>query len=286
MKKKLRPIERERVMDLVEQAGIDISDWSNFKGGIEKAAANPKYCYEWSYVNPKNKVVVLNLWYSNIEFVNGEFIYNLNPRRTANEESGAGGRAKRAFNMDFALQKVVRESLPIRIIICDTNGSQSRVERRLLDSDFWYVTSYDSDTGECGLKRGMSELQYVDQFETVDIDTVKPEKKESVAFVYERSSYVRKEVLNRAKGLCEWCGKEGFTTESGAIYLESHHIIPLSESGDDSSSNVIALCPNDHRKCHYGKDKENYKAELLKIVDNENNKATKKSIRQLWVKSQ
>jgi len=268
MKEKLRPIELERVMDLVEQAGIDISDWSNFKGGIEKAATNPKYCYEWSYVNQNNKVIVLNLWYSNIELVDGEFIYNLNPRHTASEENGAGGRAKRAFKMDFALQKVVREDLPIRVIICDTNGSKSHVERRLLDSEFWYVTSYDSDTGECSLKRGKPELKYVDQFVTIDTDTDKPKKKEAVSHVYERSPHVRRDVLMRARGLCEWCEEEGFTTESGAIYLESHHIIPLSESGDDSSSNVIALCPNDHRKCHYGKDKESYKAELLIIIIN------------------
>jgi len=278
MKKNLLPLKLERVMDLVEQAGIDISDWSNFKGGIEKAATNPKYCYEWSYVNQNNKVIVLNLWYSNIEFVGGEFIYNLNPRDTANKEKGTGGRAKRAFNMDFALQKVVRESLPIRVIICDNDGIKEHVERRSLDSEFWYVTSYDSDTGKCSLIRGEPELQYVDQFETNDTGTEKPIKKELVSHVYERSQYVRREVLNRAKGLCEWCGTEGFTTESGAIYLESHHIIPLSESGDDSSSNVIALCPNDHRKCHYGKDKENYKIELLKIVENARKCITKLTI--------
>lgn len=45
----LKPKERLRVMDLVESVGIDVTDWANFKGGIERAASNPKYCYEWSY---------------------------------------------------------------------------------------------------------------------------------------------------------------------------------------------------------------------------------------------
>jgi len=42
----LKPKERLRVMDLVSEAGIDVSDWANFKGGEGKAASNPKYCYE------------------------------------------------------------------------------------------------------------------------------------------------------------------------------------------------------------------------------------------------
>ena len=42
----IAPKEHLRVMDLVREAGIDVSDWQNFKGGAEKAASNPKYCYE------------------------------------------------------------------------------------------------------------------------------------------------------------------------------------------------------------------------------------------------
>ncbi len=55
----LKPMAKARVIDLVSAAGVDVSDWSDYDGA---AAANPKYCYEWSFVVP-NKVVVLNLWY-------------------------------------------------------------------------------------------------------------------------------------------------------------------------------------------------------------------------------
>jgi hypothetical protein len=55
-----------RVIDLVEAAGVDVSEWGEIQGGKEKAASNPKYCYEWSFVEPK-KVVVLNLWYDLID---------------------------------------------------------------------------------------------------------------------------------------------------------------------------------------------------------------------------
>jgi hypothetical protein len=37
-------------MDLVAAAGIDVSDWANFEGGQQKAASNPKYCYDWAFV--------------------------------------------------------------------------------------------------------------------------------------------------------------------------------------------------------------------------------------------
>ena len=56
----IRPRERHRVMDLVAEAGVDVSDWANGKGGAAKATANPRYCYEWAFVEPK-KLVVLNI---------------------------------------------------------------------------------------------------------------------------------------------------------------------------------------------------------------------------------
>jgi 5-methylcytosine-specific restriction protein A len=31
-------------------------------------------------------------------------------------------------------------------------------------------------------------------------------------------------------------------------YLETHHVISLSEQGPGKVTNVIALCPNDHRR--------------------------------------
>ena len=35
-------------------------------------------------------------------------------------------------------------------------------------------------------------------------------------------------------------------------YLEVHHKIRLSDGGEDTIDNVVALCPNCHRKAHYG----------------------------------
>lgn len=35
-------------------------------------------------------------------------------------------------------------------------------------------------------------------------------------------------------------------------YLEVHHIIFLAQGGDDTVDNAEALCPNCHRRKHYG----------------------------------
>lgn len=252
----LKPSERLRVMDLVSSAGIDVSDWKNFKGGIEKAASNPKYCYAWSYEDHQKNLIVLNLWYDNLEMLDGAIVQKLNLREDAKNASNSL-QSRRAINMDFSLQKADRLKLPVRVILCDGSRrdaftTKSSADRRLLDSDSWYVRSYSSDTGDCLLVRGQASKTYVDQFELLELPEGSAAKRESTTSVYERSPQVRNHVLSRAKGCCEWCGEQGFKTPTGSIYLETHHIQPLSKEGSDSVDNVIALCPNHHREAHFG----------------------------------
>ena len=265
MKVNLKPTQHPRVMDLVHEAGIDVSDWSN---GDNNAASNPNYCYEWSYVNNNNKTIVLNIWHSGIEFIDNNYIYNFNPRLTADSEKGV--RKKRAYNVDFALQKAVREKLPVRVIICDNDREDNVVDRRLLDDEHWSVAKYDNTNGSCTLSRGISELQYIDQFDDDELKSEIHNTHESTSITYERSSQIRRSVLLRAKGYCELCGEKGFMTKSGAIYLESHHIISLSNNGADSINNVIALCPNHHREAHYGQNTEAQKIEFFEIIKKNN----------------
>lgn len=156
------PKKRKRVIDLVSTAGVNVDDWENFKGGSKKAASNPKYCYEWAFVEP-GKVVVLNLWYETLVERNGKIVRDLNMRESAAQDfGGAPGGAiwrARALRMDEAIQKAVNYKLPIRVIVC--SGSRrgfdqpkteaSKVEKRLLDPAPWTVTVYDRDTGQCTL---------------------------------------------------------------------------------------------------------------------------------------
>lgn len=72
--------------------------------------------------------------------------------------------------------------------------------------------------------------------------------------VFNRNPDVIVEVLERAKGICERCSKPApfIRTSDGTPYLEVHHIVPLSEGGEDTIENAIAVCPNCHRELHYG----------------------------------
>ena len=51
----VKPTVKQRVIDLVSAAGIDVSDWGKFAGGEKRAASNPRYCYEWSFLKPDNR---------------------------------------------------------------------------------------------------------------------------------------------------------------------------------------------------------------------------------------
>lgn len=82
----------------------------------------------------------------------------------------------------------------------------------------------------------------------------KPEVVTTTTVIFRRNPDVVAEVLYRAQGKCEDCKHEApFNRASdGTPYLEVHHIDPLSEGGDDWVENAIALCPNCHRRAHYG----------------------------------
>ena len=73
----------------------------------------------------------------------------------------------------------------------------------------------------------------------------------------DRDPQVVADALWLAKGVCQGCGASENNlferASNGEVYLEVHHIIPLSEDGSDSLDNACALCPICHRLLHYGK---------------------------------
>lgn len=81
------------------------------------------------------------------------------------------------------------------------------------------------------------------------------EKKVSWRPVTEKA-YLRNQGLVKlarefAKGKCQLCEYPApFNDKEGEPFLEVHHIKWLSKGGSDSIDNVIALCPNCHRRMH------------------------------------
>jgi 5-methylcytosine-specific restriction enzyme A len=259
----LKPTDKTRVIDLVEEAGLDVSDWANTSRGPKWAAANPKYCYEWSFTKP-GEIVVLNLWHAALREKNGNVTWSQNVRGWFRDPSLRGAKSiwrKRAETFDQAVQEAARGDLPIRAIINDgtmrdskdPKAKASQVQRRLLDPLPWAVTSYDWSTGRCTLTRGAIARGSVDQFSfPTDENDSAATRIDIHSSVFVRDAAIRAAALRRANGRCEFCLRPGFATTDGRIFLETHHVVPLSEGGADSAGNVAAICPNHHREAHHG----------------------------------
>lgn len=73
----------------------------------------------------------------------------------------------------------------------------------------------------------------------------------TITTLRKRNPYLPEMAKRRANGVCQLCGiRLDYTDSSGRPYLEAHHIIPLADDGADELSNMVALCPNCHRKMH------------------------------------
>lgn len=217
----------------------------------------------------------------------------------------ARAQARRARAIDVAFATAYEAGRAVRVIVNegqrrpdDSLGRESsKVEMRMLDPVGWRVERYDSASGGLRLVREStagaaaapgnghtntfppepSALEtpmppmapaapspvFVDQY---TIGTDQARRKEPSGQVYERSRLVRDAALARAAGVCQLCGQPGFQTAAGTVFLETHHVVPLAEGGSDRLDNVVAICPNDHREAHYGRDAGRIRERLLLIL--------------------
>lgn len=81
-----------------------------------------------------------------------------------------------------------------------------------------------------------------------------PQRKLVTLEVIVRNPDVVASALFRAEGKCEHCTQAApfIRRRDNTPYLEVHHKKHLADGGEDTLDNAIALCPNCHRKMHYG----------------------------------
>jgi len=81
-----------------------------------------------------------------------------------------------------------------------------------------------------------------------------PERVRVVSTAFRRNPDVVAEVLARAKGHCEECKLSApfHRARDKTPYLEIHHKVTLAAGGEDTIENALALCPNCHRRLHFG----------------------------------
>jgi predicted HNH restriction endonuclease len=87
-----------------------------------------------------------------------------------------------------------------------------------------------------------------------DNEDLKNEKEIVVSQRVKRYQKIVRDLKDKYENKCqiEDCGFT-FEQKNGNLYSEGHHLVPLSEDGPQSYSNVVILCPNHHRMFHYAK---------------------------------
>lgn len=78
----------------------------------------------------------------------------------------------------------------------------------------------------------------------------KPTKRKFEIERFNRSLNVSLLAKKLANGVCALCEEPAPFEDDDGPFLESHHVVHLSRGGPDVISNVVALCPNCHRRMH------------------------------------
>jgi hypothetical protein len=177
----LMPKERLCVMDLVEQAGIDVRPWYTKANGkpVKNPKANPSFCFDWAFGSEKEGFLVC-IWHRSLEVFDlpsGQAIgYNENFRepaleldRKAIDRTQPGDkrhgmrRQARACTFKRALQLSFHRAMPVRVIVvegvqderAELGKESARVKVRKLDTENWFMHAYDNDSGNTLLVRGI-----------------------------------------------------------------------------------------------------------------------------------
>lgn len=187
----LKPKGREAIMDLVAQSGVSVDGWKIKADGqaVKNPRANPKYCYQWAF-GGGDVPHVLCVWHHSLKAEGARIVLNGNLREHAsklrefwhNRKKAMTSRARsidqalRADRFDGAVRAAYEKGVGMRVILVEGDSIQphewglrgSRVHKRDLDSELWFVHAYDSTTGAFRVVRSVRSPAagaFVDQFQ-------------------------------------------------------------------------------------------------------------------------
>ena len=268
----LKPNQRLLIMNLLAEAGLDVSDWKNVRN--VPASANPKYCYNWSFEQPGEFVAVC-LWYDGLHPSGGQIQHCLDRRRTGKPKSSQEivWRMRREA-LDRHIQVAYSQQLPVRVIIVDgkqgdaddTHPKASRVTSRLLDPVPWAVAECDFSTGECLLVRGQEPRTPARTAADLEVSWFEGTSKEKFIIHRRREAKARREKIRQTlaakdgKLVCEVprCNFD-FKARYGVMgegYAQVHHLKPLSmaplEGRRVKLEDLAIVCANCHVMIHVG----------------------------------
>lgn len=253
-------------MELVREAGVDVSLWRLRSDGTEVAnpAENPNYCYDWSFGSAVD-AIVLCVWWANLDSKDGQIVYEENVRQLAEElrriatqpnRSGADRdrarqQAGRARDFDERVREAYERLLPVRMVINEGDRkerdelgkSSSRVAKRALDSESWFVHKYDSATGNCRLVRGIKPSEVAANAGEVALDDWRgPEDELQLRAINIR----RGQDDFRQRLLSAWRRSCVVTRCTVVELLEAAHIVPHADETDYRTCNGLLLRADIH----------------------------------------
>lgn len=259
----LQPTIKTSVRNIAEEVGVPVKnhyDW------CFSETDGPYLLFEWI-----DRLFIDNVT-NGIAFVNRMSVWSdANP-------NGLQIQRNRASACSSIIETAFHTKAPIRIGILDgirqTVGLRevSQATKRELDSIPWYAHHRNVE-GLVVVVRGIQQTERIDDGDgkqvQIDQDIAASEQSKrtkTAVYTARNPDVVRDAKLRAEDGCCEFCGKPGFLTAQGDHYLEGHHVIPLSCDGDDAVHNVVAICPEDHRRAHFGHERHEIREQLIHAV--------------------
>lgn len=264
---RLRPETKTNVMTLLASAGHTIDHWSRNADGspVATPAANPNYCYDWSF-GSSSEGIVLCVWHEQIKIANETLYFSENMHaldinlsavasnsgRSPKDRDRARQQATRARDFDALVRTAFEKLLAVRFILNAGNrasseelgAASSEVSKRTLDAEPWFIHEYNEGTGDCRIVRSIKPARDIVDGgnEALGADYRGPEDVRQLKAISIRRGQrdFRDRLLAAWKRRCvvTECRVEGL--------LEAAHITPHSEGTGYRTSNGLLLRSDIH----------------------------------------
>lgn len=172
----LRPREQRVVRELVEAAGIDVSDWAFDRNHlpIQNPNQNVYRSFQWSF-GGGGQPTALCVWHEEIDWASDQPTWAASTKRqdelnaladkavSSDVRQRLGIKIRRLRDFQNAVFEAFKRKGPVRVILLagkrsaleDAADDSSKVSARLLDPEPWYVHAFDPYQGEYRLVRGL-----------------------------------------------------------------------------------------------------------------------------------
>lgn len=235
--------------------------------------------WSWSAINEERRQAVFTIWKDRLNKI-GQDTIDLTDLYDPNRTENGAREFRRIMNhvlhddytpfgilceaVDPTVRPRQRRNFERKLLVLKVFVDSDKVKARIVG--FIEPASVTADRGVVEILA--DERSAIDDLNVEPTGVPQPQRSQAVTSFFPRDDKVRARVLKRALGRCEHCGATGFLKPDGSAYLESHHIISVSEQGPDTLDNVIALCPGHHREAHYGANRLALEQALLEKLAN------------------